>query len=542
MNNIPNKINNAIFIIFLFVISIKKINSFSPRCGAGKFKVKKKPGILNVTTDNSKRNLATEWTKIKIKVDYTSFKKPYNMDQTTFNKITYLIDETTKEFSEFIKIQHINIRLNKYVLLFECEIDSVALNYGNFLFDNDLVIFPSFEKTLDKSTLAAARYCLISSKDKRPCAGNLYINRILSFDKENTDLYIKHILLHEITHILVFEPYLLAQLSILNYDEENDEIYINSPKVIEKARKHFNCNSLERLLLENQGGSGTSGSHWEERYMHGDYMVGSIHTDHVISDITLALFEDSGFYKVDYNAAELFRFGKNKGCDFFNKNCIENGEVLFENEFCMNDGEPKCTQSRISKGECLLYDFSIYNILIPEKYQYFGNSYTGGYPYAEFCPISEMGDDIIIDYYPDNYFPLSCKVGISNLPSEYGEKIGGNSFCFESSLLPSSSNYLLEKKAICYEIKCDYNNKKIIIFLRDSTFSCPENGGIISVNGFKGEINCPKFLDICSFKHNDMCNELFDCIHNRFNNNKGKYIKFNYYINLIFFALYYFLS
>ena len=50
-----------------------------------------------------------------------------------------------------------------------------------------------------------------------------------------------------------------------------------------------------------------------------DYMVGTHHVDHVISDITLAIFEDSGFYKVDYNAAELFRFGKNKGCDFFNK-------------------------------------------------------------------------------------------------------------------------------------------------------------------------------------------------------------------------------
>ena len=33
-----------------------------------------------------------------------------------------------------------------------------------------------------------------------------------------------------------------------------------------------------------------------------------------ISEITLALLEDSGWYKANYYTGGLMRFGKNKGC------------------------------------------------------------------------------------------------------------------------------------------------------------------------------------------------------------------------------------
>ncbi len=41
--------------------------------------------------------------------------------------------------------------------------------------------------------------------------------------------------------------------------------YINTPKVLEKARKHFNCETLTGVYLENQGGQGSARSHWEAR-------------------------------------------------------------------------------------------------------------------------------------------------------------------------------------------------------------------------------------------------------------------------------------
>ena len=117
--------------------------------------------------------------------------------------------------------------------------------------------------------------------------------------------------------------------------KEGNIYYINSPKVLEQAKKYFGCDNLPYpgVPLENQGGEGSARSHWEGRYMYGDYMNMEISSDTAISDITLALLEDTGFYKVNYFSGGLFKFGKNKGCEFFTKKCIENDKANF-GEFC----------------------------------------------------------------------------------------------------------------------------------------------------------------------------------------------------------------
>ena len=43
-------------------------------------------------------------------------------------------------------------------------------------------------------------------------------------------------------------------------------------------------------------------------------------------------------------------------------------------------------------------------------------------------------------------------------------------------------------------------------------FECPTEGGVIHPNGFKGEIKCPKYSEICGFKDNEICNEIFECL------------------------------
>ena len=53
-------------------------------------------------------------------------------------------------------------------------------------------------------------------------------------------------------------------------------------------------------------------------------MTSFIHSDLKMSDITLPRFEDTGFYEVNYYSGGLFKFGKNKGCTFFNEICIIN--------------------------------------------------------------------------------------------------------------------------------------------------------------------------------------------------------------------------
>lgn len=50
--------------------------------------------------------------------------------------------------------------------------------------------------------------------------------------------------------------------------------------------------------------------------MAGDFMIAQPYGKSVISDMTLARIEDSGWYTTNYYNGGLFRFKKNQGCDF----------------------------------------------------------------------------------------------------------------------------------------------------------------------------------------------------------------------------------
>ena len=69
-------------------------------------------------------------------------------------------------------------------------------------------------------------------------------------------------------------------------------IYLNSSKVVEVAKKYYNCDSIKGVELEDYGGDGTTGSHWEERILLGDIMNGVVYLEEqVISEFTSAVLD-----------------------------------------------------------------------------------------------------------------------------------------------------------------------------------------------------------------------------------------------------------
>ena len=108
---------------------------------------------------------------------------------------------------------------------------------------------------------------------------------------------------------------------------------------MEWGKKHFGCEALEGVELEDDGGSGTAGSHWQMRSLLNDYMVGiNIHTMYptVKSVFTLALLEDTGWYFADFTRADMaLKWGYNRGCDFLHS-CDANTQP----GFCMNHASP----------------------------------------------------------------------------------------------------------------------------------------------------------------------------------------------------------
>lgn len=94
-----------------------------------------------------------------------------------------------------------------------------------------------------------------------------------------------------------------------------------TPRVVEEVRRHFNCSKLEGAELEDQGGEGTALTHWEKRILENEAMTGTHTQSPVFSRITLALMEDSGWYKPNYSMAQPLTWGKDLGCDFVMKSC-----------------------------------------------------------------------------------------------------------------------------------------------------------------------------------------------------------------------------
>ena len=412
--------------------------------------------------------------------------------------------------------------------------------YENGVFFNeqgiDLVIFGTFSD-LGDSTLATASAKCFQPGDGQPYIGLVKINKNVDYTKPHSEEYFTSILVHEFTHILGFSKHFF-ETYYHNLFWEIDELgfnrtYLNSTKVLEVAKKYYNCPNLKGVELENQGGAGTASSHWEARILLGEYMNGYSYTEEqVISEFTLAVLEDSGYYKPNYYTGGLMRFGRHKGCEFLNQRCIDQSNHKtnenFENEFYDNitygnNIDPSCTSGRQSRTYNAWY---LAEEALPKVYQYFENEQIVGYEPADFCPVplkyeeeekksyyvghcslkgsGEYGSQI--NYYYRDINPLSKFVSTFS-----GETFSDHSFCFLSSLVHKSKReeyYSYFVRSNCYEIFC--SSQSLTVKILNDYIVCPRAGGKILVDGYHGYLMCPDYNLMCS--GTVVCNDMFDCV------------------------------
>ena len=111
---------------------------------------------------------------------------------------------------------------------------------------------------------------------------------------------------------------------------------ISTPNVANQAKKHFKCGTLTGVPLENQPTTDCVllGSHWEQRALLGELMTSTTTNSgsSYLSALTLAVFQDSGWYNANFSAATPHEnpplaWGLGAGCDFMKKPCLVNGKV-----------------------------------------------------------------------------------------------------------------------------------------------------------------------------------------------------------------------
>ena len=420
-----------------------------------------------------------------------------------------------------------------------------AMNKGINLFslDIDLVIFVAFDSYMEEGVLASSYPFIMNSNTGQPLVGIVYINRYLDFALENTQEYFQSIMIHEFTHILGFNSYHFNYyLDILII--KGDIYYIDSEKVLEVARKYFNCSDIDGVPLEDYGGNETPGSHWEARILLGDYMNGIIYTEEqVISEFTLALLEDTGYYKANYYTGGLMRYGKNKGCDFIKKECVDSSLQInpyFENEFFDSIYSDYGIDNSCSSGR----QSRTYNSFwIRESYygnpNYFLNESIGGWPSADFCPVPEITYEEKLN---NTYIGHCSNRGSgeygayikNNKDSSYntsaqmklitGEINSDHSFCYLSSLISKEKNnnynYSNTVRAVCFETFC--SSKSLTVKIDNDYIVCPREGGKIEIKDYDGYLLCPDYNLICS--GTVLCNNMFECVEKKSEVKEESYI------------------
>ena len=386
---------------------------------------------------------------------------------------------------------------------------------------------------LPESTLATASAKAFQPNDGQPLVGVVKINKNINYAINNSDVYFESILVHEFTHILGFSNHFFSTYAKTIFEKEDkfgqfkNRLYLKGNKLLEVAKKYFNCENIEGVELENQGGNGTAGSHWEARILLGEYMNGYAYTEEqVISEFTLAVLEDSGYYKPNYYTGGLMRFGKHKGCEFLEEKCVNKDHKInpnFENEFYDTISGGKVIESSCSSGrQSRTYNAWWNQPGLPKQFQYFENENITGYEPADYCPvpikfqkeedgsyfaghcsIKGSGNYGTMLYYGKNFSPKS-----ENLKQYTGESFSDHSYCYLSSI--SKNNDVVKKvvRANCYETFCSKKSLTIKIF--DNYVVCPRSGGKITVEGYDGYLLCPDYNLICS--GTAVCNNIFDCV------------------------------
>ena len=519
----------------LVICSFLKLVKDQKYCGINEIKYSVKNPIIKQS-----KSVDGNYRPIKIHLDTNSLKS--NLNSNRFNLTNTALNYTLKIIQKLIKVKplHYTFAIDKNDLINwgfeEEEYDDSVTNE----IDADLILLIKCHDNNDYYFSSEPKY--IDEDTKRPIVGIIYFSDLVVSNTKQLNLlyFIECGFLHQITHILGFlyntfnnfkgeTNYLSKVVSVLTRDTRSgaQRSYIITPTVVGLAKKYYGCNNIIGVELEDQ--DGRTNSHWEARTLLGEYMNSDLYKpEQVISEFTLALLYDSGWYEVNYFTGGLMRFGMHKKCEFLDSDCTS--PTIFKNEFFNNIEiiKPGCSSGRQSRAYSITTEIKEGDFNGFEYYLRFNKK--GNFDISDFCLVydSHTGES------SSNYFIGSCNKGNGdygsyiqysdnspkanyNFEIELGEKYGYNSFCVLSSASTIEARinnkfYKFQNNIIhpmCYPMFC--SEKSLTIQINNQYIVCPRAGGKVQINGiYEGYIYCPDYNLICT--GTAMCNDMFDCV------------------------------
>jgi len=373
--------------------------------------------------------------------------------------------------------------------------------------------------------LAWASTCHIDPQSERPISGFINIcPSILPRYKEDGDLTEQlTTVVHEIGHALGFTSTLMALWRdesnkprtkrdqcgippILKYTNfqvmlpGNETLHfpdpsnfkralVVTPKVKQVAREFFACDTLTGVPLENQSPYPMWGAHWEERVLGTELMSGTLNSvvkGEPLSPLTLALFEDTGWYQANYDSEFVSRpsWGLAQGCLFLQSACITDGGPI-AHPFCITSGQSGCSSDLRSVAECNLQR---HTQRVPEQFRYFDDPYLGGeWSMADYCPFYGPQNRVLCSQTPDTDLDTLEMFGEEDVA------------CFEvvgSLSTPERKLYQTSTTAGCFRYTCE-SDHAIVHLANGDQARCDQEYQTTTLSTVNASIKCPNLLVLC---------------------------------------------
>eukprot|EP00758_Cryptobia_borreli_P016969 Tbor_TRINITY_DN6150_c2_g2::TRINITY_DN6150_c2_g2_i1::g.22494::m.22494/K01404/GP63; leishmanolysin len=335
---------------------------------------------------------------------------------------------------------------------------------------------------------------------KRDTAGRVISGRAnfspktLVWDDANTHIQRKivRIAVHEILHALGFnynswKNHFLSGNPIASETRRGKIVtYFKSKLTVEKTRAHFNCQNAKGPEISQKS------HHWDTRNHRDDIMTTTYNSGMYLSHITLATFEDSGHYKVDWSKAETPKWLYKAGCGLMYATCNTTAGGL-GTYFC-NEGDG-CEFNHLSMGQCDIMNYTS----LPTWAQYFrGEPRKGGGSVAlDYCPVIRESSNRRCN------LRTNSAPNTSIIPMYYGD----DGRCFwTNGVSKKGSNIKSTQRANCIQTRCVNNIVQFKMPDNELWISCKGIGASMSLSqyGYNGAVICPHPYVICDTESNTL--------------------------------------
>nr|CAJ2465613.1 unnamed protein product [Leishmania braziliensis] len=303
---------------------------------------------------------------------------------------------------------------------------------------------------------------------------------------------------HEVAHALGFDLTIFEDLELIQdvKDLRGRDYYvpvINSPTVVAKAREQYGCTSLEYLELEDQGGSGSAGSHLKGRNAQDELMAPDMGAGYYTA-LTMAIFEDLGFYQADFTKAEVMPWAKLASCNFLTNKCMEKNITQWPEMFCnTTERRYRCPSDRLKIGRCSI---ATYDDPLPTYFRYFTKTSLGGRSeFLDLCPV-------IV-----GYGTAACNQDPSTASTTVKEfsLFSDSSRCLDGAFTPKhSTGPPGPYNGLCANVKCDrvHHRYSVQVYGSSGYVACTPGQRVelttISTAFVEGSyIMCPLYVEVC---------------------------------------------